>query len=279
VATTTLEGAVVKGPVAGAAVCAYTVVASGRGTALGSCTTSDSTGAYTLTVPASSGALWVEATGGSYTDEATGATVSLPPGSPLRTLTTATGGTVRSVLTPLTTLALNDALARLAAGGTLDGAAFAAAATRLLGTFGLPAGLAIGTATPTFGAGIDSYGTALTVVSRMVAAGTPLATLLATVDPATLASAYAAAAPPARPPASRPTPRPSSSPSAKAARSTPSSAAPRLPRATRSSRSPCPRWAPPRWATSTWPAAAPTSGPAEPLAASPSARRRVPRAP
>ncbi|MDO9092143.1 MAG: hypothetical protein Q7U99_05890 [Rubrivivax sp.] len=204
--STTVAGSVVKGPVAAAAVCAYTVVASGRGTALGSCTTTDVLGRYSLTVPAGSGLLWVEATGGTYTDEATGATITLPPGSPLRSLTTATGGTVSSTLTPLTTLALNDALARLASSGTLDGAAFAAAATRLLATFGLPADLALATATPTFGAGIDSYGTALTVISRMVAAGTPLATLLATTDPATLAAAYAAAAAPTPPVSTPPSP-------------------------------------------------------------------------
>jgi len=205
--STTVTGSVVKGPVSGAAVCAYSVVASGRGSALGSCTTSDALGRYSFAVPAGSGPLWVEATGGTYTDEATGGSATLPPGSPLRSLTTATGGTVSSTLTPLTTLALNDALARLAGSGTLDGAAFAAAAVRLLATFGLPADLAIATATPTFGAGIDSYGTALTVISRMVAAGTPLATLLATVDPAALAAAYTAAAAPT-PPAPTPPPPP-----------------------------------------------------------------------
>lgn len=199
-ASTTVTGSVVKGPVAGAAVCAYTVVASGRGSALGSCTTSDALGRYSFAVPAGSGALWVEASGGSYTDEATGAAATLPPGSTLRSLATATGGTVSTMLTPLTTLALNDAITRLTGGAALDAAAFSAAAVRLLSTFGLPSSLSITTTLPTFGAGIDSYGTALTVISRMVAAGTALETLLATADPATLAAAYAAAAAPTSPP-------------------------------------------------------------------------------
>ena len=57
-ASTTVSGAVVKGPVSGAQICAYTVVANARGAALGGCTTSDTAGNYSLAVPAGSGSLW-----------------------------------------------------------------------------------------------------------------------------------------------------------------------------------------------------------------------------
>jgi hypothetical protein len=63
----------------------------------------------------------------------------------------------------------------------------------LLSTFNLPAGLDINGTLPAFGTGINSYGTALTAISQMVANGTPLATLLANSNPATLATAFAAA--------------------------------------------------------------------------------------
>jgi hypothetical protein len=161
--TTTVTGSVVKGPVAGAQVCAYTVVANGRGSALGSCTTSDAQGRYSFAVPAGTGPLWVEATGGTYTDEATGAVATLPAGSTLRSIVTANAGTVTTMLTPLTTLALNSAIANLGTAGQLNAATFSAAAAQLLSSFNLPATLNLTDTTPTFGTGINSYGTALTV--------------------------------------------------------------------------------------------------------------------
>jgi|GEM_PF-2879786 len=194
--STTVTGAVVKGPVSGAQVCAYTVVANARGTALGSCTTTDATGNYSFAVPAGSGPLWVEATGGSYTDEVSGARVNVPAGSPLVSLATANGAAVTTMLTPLTTLAFNAARTSAGASGTLDATSYAAAAAQLLSTFNLPATLNISTLLPTFGSGINSYGTALTVISQMVANGSTLASILATTTPSTLAVAYATAAAP-----------------------------------------------------------------------------------
>ncbi len=123
--STTVTGAVVKGPGAAAQVCGYAVAANARGSALGSCTTSDVNGNYALTVPAGSGPLWVEATGGTYTDEVTRASTSLPAGSPLRSIVTANGGSLTGMLTPLTTLALN-------------AAALSTAAAALLTSFKLP---------------------------------------------------------------------------------------------------------------------------------------------
>ncbi len=194
-ASTTITGAVVKGPVAAAQVCGYTVAANARGTALGSCTTSNTSGNYTLTLPAGSGPLWIEAIGGTYTDETTGAPTSLAAGSALRSIVTANGANVSAMLTPLTSLALNAAVAAVGSSGTLDAAAFSAAATQLLSTFNLDRALNISTTVPTFGSGINSYGTALTAISRMVANGQSLATILA-AQPSALAAAYATAATP-----------------------------------------------------------------------------------
>jgi len=147
--------------------------------AVGSGTTSDGQGRYIFNLPVGSGPPWVQASGGSYTDEATNAVAALPAGSSLRSSITAHGGTVDSMLTPLTTLALNAAAATAGSTGTLNAAAF--------------------------GANANSHGTALTAISRMVANGTTLAALLATTNPQTLTAAYAAAAvapaTPAAPPA------------------------------------------------------------------------------
>lgn len=202
--STTVSGAVVKGPVAGAQVCAYTVVANVRGAALGSCTTSDATGLYSLAVPTDSGALWLEATGGSYVDEITRATLSLPPGSPLVSLVTASGSTVTAMLTPLTTLALNAARSSTATSGTLNAAAYSSAVAQLMSSFNLPAGFDITTTLPAFGATINAYGSALTAISQMVANGSTLASILASSQPGLLQAAYAtavaAAANPALPP-------------------------------------------------------------------------------
>jgi hypothetical protein len=198
--STTVTGAVVKGPVAAAQVCGYAVAANARGAALGSCTTSDASGNYSLTVPTGSGPLWVEATGGTYTDETTASATSLPAGSALRAIVTANGGSVTTMLTPLTTLALNAAAATAGSGGTLDSAAFSAAAAALISSFKLPADLNISSTLPTFGAGINTYGTALTAISKMVANGQTLASILAAAQPSTLAAAYATAAAPVVPP-------------------------------------------------------------------------------
>lgn len=189
-ASTTVSGSVVKGPVNGAQVCAYAVAGSARGAAVGSCTTSSTTGAYSISVPVGTAALWVEATGGTYTDEATSTTVTLPAGSPLVNLITANGGAVTSMLTPLTTLALNAARATVGSNGTLD----AAAATQLLSTFNLPSTLDITRTLPGFGSSLNPYGTALTAISQMVVNGSTLASILATTSPSTLAAAYATAA-------------------------------------------------------------------------------------
>ena len=203
-ASTTVTGSVVKGPVAGAQVCGYTVTANARGAALGSCVTSTAGGNYTLTLPAGSGPLWVEATGGTYTDEITSTITSLPAGSGLRAIVTANGGSVTTMLTPLTTLALNAAVTLAGSGGTLDSATFSAAAAALISSFKLPADLNLGSTAPVFGPGINSYGTALTAISKMVAngqttgqtTGLTLAAILA-AQPAALAAAYAIAATPA----------------------------------------------------------------------------------
>ena len=90
--------------------CGYALAVKAGGAALGSCFTSDANGNYTLTVPAATCALWVEASGGTYIDETTAVSTTLPAGSTPRALVTVNGGSVVTMptpLTPLTTLALN----------------------------------------------------------------------------------------------------------------------------------------------------------------------------
>lgn len=194
-AQTTIQGAVVKGPVAASTVCAYAVQANARSASLGSCVTTDANGNYTLTLTTDVGqVVWLEASGGTYTDEATGTPATLPSDSPLRTIVTANSGSVSSMLTPLTTLALNTAAATVGSTGSLNAGAFNAAATQLLSTFNLPADLDIATTLPAFGSGLNAYGAALATISQMVANGTTLGTILATSQPSALAAAYATAA-------------------------------------------------------------------------------------
>ena len=197
---TLVTGSVVKGPVAGAQVCAYAVAGTARGAALGLCVISDANGAYTLSVPAAAGSLWLEALGGTYTDEATALNSTLPAGSPLISLATANGAAVTAMLTPLTTLALNTARASAGGTGTLDAAAYAAAATQWLSAFNLPTTLNINTQQPVFGTNANDYGTALTNISRIIANGLSLAQLLAVNQPSALQAAYALAATPPVPP-------------------------------------------------------------------------------
>lgn len=72
---------------------------------------------------------------------------------------------------------------------------------RLLSTFGLPALLDIATTLPGFGSSANAYGDALLNISRMIAAGTTHADILATSQLACLPAAYAAAALPTTSPA------------------------------------------------------------------------------
>ena len=193
--TTTVSGAVVKGPVLGAQVCAFAVAGAARGAALGTCTTTDAAGHYSLSVPAGTGALWLQASGGSYTDEATALSTTLPASAPLLSLVNANGALVSAMLTPLTTLAFNTARAAAAANGAtlaLDAAAFEAAAAQWRSSLQLPAGLDLNSTLPGFGAAANAYGDALANISRMVAAGTPLVDVLASSQPALFAAAYAA---------------------------------------------------------------------------------------
>lgn len=107
---TTLTGVASAGPVAGATVCAYQMIVVGKGAQIGNCAKTDSNGAYSLALGQVNGPVVLEMTGGSYTDEATGKTVL--PTAPLRTaLSGVAGGTVTAVISPLTTMAYDMALA------------------------------------------------------------------------------------------------------------------------------------------------------------------------
>lgn len=100
-ASVSLSGQAIKGPVSGGQVCAYTLANPRQQIA---CTTTDSNANYQLALPAGTGEVLLEVTGGSYIDEATGQKVALT--SPLRTLTKA-GGPIQNVLmTPFTELAV-----------------------------------------------------------------------------------------------------------------------------------------------------------------------------
>lgn len=107
--TATVTGAVVKGAVGGAAVCAYRIEGGAQGDRL-ACITSASDGSFSLTVPADGTPLWFQAHAGPgrYTDELTGDEAALD--ADLRSAQTIVPATLATVmLTPLTELAMRRA--------------------------------------------------------------------------------------------------------------------------------------------------------------------------
>lgn len=130
VAATMVTGAAVKGPVANGTV---TIKNATTGATLATGATS-ADGTYSISVPAASGDIIIEVTGGTYTDEATGASTALT--TPLRNVVTANGGTVQGYVTPLTALAYTYAFGNVTSGVTAS--AYGAKATSLATQFQVP---------------------------------------------------------------------------------------------------------------------------------------------
>jgi len=154
-ASTTISGSVVKGPVANATV---TVRSASTGAVLGSTTTAAG-GTYSLSVPFT-GDVVIEVNGGSYVDEATGAPATLA--TPLRVVVNANGGDVTGVVTPLTTMAYSYAFGT---GGSPTATAFNAMAGNLAAQFQL-AGLNLATTVPAVSGAANDYGRVLAGLSK-----------------------------------------------------------------------------------------------------------------
>jgi hypothetical protein len=144
-----VSGAVVDAFVINSTVTAYQVSSAG---AVGACipatpattpatcatATTDSSGGYTVNLGSYSGAVMLQATGGSYTDTVTGQTVALPTGLALSVLlpSVAPGTTaVTAQITPMTTMAAQFALQQ-ASQGTALATALQNADTSVEGYFG-----------------------------------------------------------------------------------------------------------------------------------------------
>jgi hypothetical protein len=134
--TVALSGQAIKGPVVGGQVCAYTLEQPRKQL---SCATTDSQAQYKLDLPAGTGDVLLEVTGGSYSDEATGKTVALS--APLRAVGKA-GSADNQLLTPFTELAVQRAT-QANAGGNLSLLSFRGEITNLEQSMGLT-GLATG---------------------------------------------------------------------------------------------------------------------------------------
>ena len=193
VATTTISGSAVKGPVNGATV---TVKDAATGATLGT-TTTGAGGTYSLGV-AFSGDVIVEVNGGTYTDEATGASTALS--TPMKLVLAANGGTVTGVVTPLTTMAFNSAFPT---GTKPTSANFKTVAATLATQFKLT-GIDLAATVPTVSGSLDAYGKVLAGISRYlkdnsVALSSLTATALSnaqwTAFSGTFATAYNAANP------------------------------------------------------------------------------------
>lgn len=107
VSQATISGHAVKGPVSGATVSAYGVSKGAAGSALGAATT-DTHGAFTLSVGNYSGPVMLRLVGGTYTDEATGSNMSMAASDAMTAVlaNVAAGSIVSGVqMTPLTSMA------------------------------------------------------------------------------------------------------------------------------------------------------------------------------
>lgn len=171
---TNLTGTVIKGPVGNAAVTAK----KPDGTACGTSAT-NATGQYAFSTSCT-GDVIIEVTGGTYLDEATNATRALD--TPLKSMITATGGTVNGVVTPLTTMAFSYAFS---SSNAATQAAFDAQAAKIATQFGL-SGVNLGTTLPVVTGTSNAYGNALKGISQYLK-DNPAQTLAA-VTTATLKS-------------------------------------------------------------------------------------------
>ncbi len=100
-----VSGQVLKGPVVGARVCAYTLTTPREQIA---CTTTDTTSSYKLNLPSGLGAVLIEADGGNYVDESTGLTTALI--DPMRTVAQTDEHAANVLVTPFTELAVQKAI-------------------------------------------------------------------------------------------------------------------------------------------------------------------------
>lgn len=230
---TTVSGAVVKGPVIGAEVCAYKATSAGKGDKL-LCVTSGAAGAYSLKLDYA-GDIVIEAAGGEYLDEATGATKPLT--DPMQVVVSAQGGTTTGIVTPLTTVAYNFSKS---ANGGVTSANFGSSATQVAGMFQLGS-INISTTMPQISAGTtQQYGQVLRGVSQLVANGGTLSSFFTFNNVASLQTLFNAAfaqanvgavanfnlAVPAPAPAPAPTPAPTPAPSPAPSPSQPPAPAP-----------------------------------------------------
>ncbi len=178
------NGSIVKGPVNGATVCAYALLATGKGPQIG-CTTTRADGSYSFDLTYV-GPVVVEATGGSYTDEATGVP-GVALSTPLTTVGMIGGGAKNLIATPLTTIGFKQAVS----GNSLTVQGFEAANTQVKSAFGLGAEVDLARTWPNVVSGqANAYGSALVGVSKMLNAGASLSGIVSTTDVAGLGSSY-----------------------------------------------------------------------------------------
>jgi hypothetical protein len=97
----TLSGVVAISPVANSTITVYSVINGQKGTPIASAT-SDSTGAYRVSLGTYSGLVLLEAIGGNYTDPASGVRLTL--GVPLRSVATVAQGNTVAIISPVTEL-------------------------------------------------------------------------------------------------------------------------------------------------------------------------------
>lgn len=172
----TVSGAIVKGPVDGAQVCAFVLTAQGKGNSLG-CTISRPDGSYSFDVE-HQGPVIIEANGGTYTDEATGLP-GIALSTPLTSVGFLQGGNNTLMATPLTALAYNQARAA----GNLSLASFSSATQQVANTFGLSTTLDLSKVLPLVNAGqSNAYGDALIGVSKMLKGGANLSSITTAAD-------------------------------------------------------------------------------------------------
>lgn len=115
--TGVISGAVVKGPVANAAVTAFAVSGGQVGAQLGTAAT-DTSGRFMMDIGSYAGALMLRASGGSYKDEATGQVMSMGAEIMTAMIPSVGAGTTTVQVTPVTAMA--QAMAQRMGGGMTE---------------------------------------------------------------------------------------------------------------------------------------------------------------
>lgn len=193
-ASRSLSGAVIKGPVSSSSVCLFSMNGGTPGNQIGNCTTTDSSGNYSLSNISGDGPFLLTATGGTYIDEISGNPVVLSNSQQsFKTIAFPALSTTNIQLTPFTSIIANEVMRVVASTQVITQQDVMNGQVRVRTAFSLPDNLDLLAGSPVFGTNENGYGLALKTISQMIANGRSLASIVAVNDASTLSNDYRSA--------------------------------------------------------------------------------------